>query len=86
MLANDWLAVFDREVGALCPNQYAIYTDGVSVNLNSNRPLTDIRRLEWDIVVSSGEPTFLALLDTENIKNVPGDWGVPRRIWFFIRK
>lgn len=86
VLANDWLAVFDREIGALCPNQYAIYTAGISVNLNSNRPLADVRSIPWDIIVASDEPLFFSLLGDENIKNVPGDWGVPRRSWFFIRE
>lgn len=86
VLANDWLALFDKEISALCPNQYAIYTDGASVNLNSNRALTSIKEIDWDIVVSSGEPTFLSLLDAERIKNVPGAWGIVRRTWFFVEK
>ncbi len=86
VLANDWLALFDREISALCPSQYAIYTDGASVNLNSNRALANIKEIDWDIVVSSGEPTFLSLLDEEKIKNVPGAWGIARRTWFFVEK
>lgn len=86
VLANDWLALFDREISVLCPNQYAIYTDGASVNLNSNRKLTDIKNIDWDVVVSSGEPTFLTLLDNEKIKYVPGAWGITRRSWFLVEK
>jgi hypothetical protein len=86
LLANDWLGSFDREISALCPNQYSFYTDGILIELNSTRPLTNIADIEWDIVVSSGEPKFLSLLDTDAMTNVPGKWGATRGTWFFIKK
>lgn len=86
LLANDWLGSFDREISALCPNQHSFYTDGILVELNSTRPLTNIANIEWDVVVSSGEPKFLSLLDADSMTNVPGKWGITRGTWFFIKK
>jgi hypothetical protein len=84
-LANDWLGSFDNEVSNICPNQFSVF--GSTMELNTSKPLLDATMINWDILVFKHD-TFLSIInvDPDDIKYVPGRWGIEKRMWFFIRK
>lgn len=87
-LANDWLGSFDKEIFDICPNQFAVF-DNILLDLNTPKPLINVATVNWDILVfSPKDEKFLSVInvDPDDIKYVPGRWGIEKRMWFFIRK
>ena len=86
LLANNWVRAFDREIGNLCPNQYALYDFAFEVELNLPQPVPQIEEIDWDLVVWPGNGSDLPVyLESVGAKNIPGLWGIERAKWFFIR-
>jgi hypothetical protein len=86
LLANNWIRAFDREIGELCPNQYALYDFAVAFEFNLTHPLPQIEDIDWDLVVWPGNDSYLpAYLESVGARNIPGSWGVERSKWFYIR-
>ncbi|MBS4016242.1 MAG: hypothetical protein KGZ86_07425 [Candidatus Latescibacteria bacterium] len=87
LLANNWMRAFDQELSALCPNQYALYDFSFEVSLNTPNPPPKIEDINWDLIVWTGSNTELRdYLESSNVRNIPGSWGVERSRWFFIRR
>jgi len=86
LLANNWIHAFDREIGALCPNQYALYDFAFDVRLNTPYPVAAIEEIPWDMVIWPGNGSPLpAYLQSVGAENIPSRWGINRSKWFFIR-
>jgi hypothetical protein len=86
LLANNWIHAFDREIGDLCPNQYALYDFAFEVELNLLQSVPKIEEIDWDMVVWPGNGSDLPVyLESVGAKNIPGSWGVERSKWFYIR-
>jgi hypothetical protein len=86
LLANNWIRAFDREIGDLCPNQYALYDFAFEVELNLPQPVAQIEEIDWDLVVWPGNGSDLPVyLESVGAQNIPGSWGIERAKWFFIR-
>lgn len=86
LLANNWIRAFDREIGDLCPNQYALYDFAFDVEFNLTQPVPEIEDIDWDLVVWPGNNTSLPIyLESVGARNIPGSWGIERSKWFYIR-
>lgn len=86
LLANNWIRAFDREIGDLCPNQYALYDFAFDVEFNLTQPVPHIEEIDWDLVVWPGNNSYLpAYLESVGARNIPGSWGIERSKWFYIR-
>ncbi len=86
LLANNWLRVFDQQIGALCPNQFALYDFAFDVRLNTPYPAPAVENIPWDMVLWPGNGSPLpAYLRSVGAENIPSRWGVNRSKWFFIR-
>lgn len=85
IMANNWIHAFDREIGDLCPNQYALYDFAYEVKLNLPRPVPTIEQIHWDIVVWPGNGSNLPdYLKAVGAKTIPNSWGVIRSKWFYL--
>lgn len=86
LTANNWIRAFDAEIGALCPNQYALYDFKFEYELNTPHAIPQIEQIDWDVVLWPGNGSDLPdYLDSMGARNVPGAWGVSRGRWFFLR-
>ena len=84
VMANDWLAKFDNEISVLCPSQYAYYTAGDYMDLNSSRPLTKVNDVHWDILVARDITLLTDSLINVSTQNIPKSWPVKGAVWFFV--
>lgn len=85
LMANNWIHAFDQEIGALCPNQHAIYDFHFADQMNLSERVPTLNEINWDVVIWPGNgsnlPQYLYAVGAENI---PKSWGVSHAKWFFI--
>jgi hypothetical protein len=86
LMANNWIRAFDKEISALCPNQYSIYDTKVDIEINVEHSIPELDDIDWDVVVSPGNHSGLQdTLFAQGATTIPNSWGVLRAKWFFIR-
>ena len=87
LLASSWTGSFEKEIESICPNQYAILdvNEGLDAEFNTVHPITDIKDIDWDLVVWPGNGSNLPeYLYSVGAINIPNSWHVRRDKWFFI--
>jgi hypothetical protein len=87
LLASIWEGSFEKEIAALCPNQYVILdaAEGLDADFLTARPIPKIENLDWDMVVWPGTSSHLPdYLYSVGATTIPDSWHVRRNKWFFI--
>jgi len=81
--ASNWIGSFKDEIAVVCPNQYAVWDSDIELNMAEYA--TDIKDIEWDLVIWPGNGTHLPeYLYSIGAINMPQSWHVRRSSWFFI--
>ena len=81
--ASNLIGSFKKEIAAVCPNQHAIWDSNIELNISEYA--TDIRDLQWDLVIWPGNGTNLPqYLYSIGAINIPQSWHIRRSSWFFI--
>jgi hypothetical protein len=87
LLASIWEGSFEKEINALCPNQYAILDAAEDLNSEflTARPIPKIEDLDWDVVVWPGNSSHLPeYLESIGAVTIPDSWHIRRSKWFYI--